>query len=144
MDGTGRTQAGALGTGAGQFGMMGGFNSPMNTLNNLYAASMLNNLSRQRRPLRMPVTVGIEPTPALIAAAQPANVAQRVQTKLERIPQVRGSGSVSVTMDGKRAVVKGQVKSERDRELIGRMLLLEPGVGDVQNELVVAAPAPAP
>ena len=31
----------------------------MNTLNNLYANSVLNNLSRERRPLRMPITPGV-------------------------------------------------------------------------------------
>lgn len=126
-----------LGTGMGQFGMM-------NPMSSLYAASMLNNLSRQRRPLRMPVSSGIEPTPALIAAAEPAHVGQRVQSKLVRIPQVRGAGSVNVAMEGQVAVLQGEVKSQRDRDLIGRMLLLEPGVSDVRNELVVAPPVPSP
>ena len=61
-----------------------------------------------------------------------------------KIPQVRGSGSVNVAMEGQIAVLRGEVKSQHDRDLIGRMLLLEPGVSDVRNELVVAPPVPSP
>ena len=131
------------GTGMGQTGMMGGMN-PFSPMGALMAAGMANNLSRQRRPLRMPITIGIESTPALLAAAEPAHVGDRIQRKFVRIPQVRGSGSVKVEMEGKIAVLQGEVKTQRDRDLIGRMLLLEPGVSDVRNELVVAPPVPSP
>ena len=141
----GTAQGGAAGAMSpmGQAGMMGGM-SPMGTLNALMASNMINNLSRQRRPLRMPITLGIEPTAALVAAAEPTHVGERVQSKLVKIPQVRSSGSVKVEMEGKIAVLRGQVKSQRDRDLIGRMLLLEPGISDVRNELVVAPPVPSP
>ncbi len=134
-----RGQMGAATGVAGQMntlGMMGG----MNPLTSLYTANMLNNLSRQRRPLRMPITLGSEFTSGLVPAATPVKVGGRVQSQLARIPQVRGSGAVKVEMDGRIAVLRGEVKSQHDRDLIGRMLLLEPGVSDVRNELVVAPP----
>ncbi|MCY2988534.1 MAG: BON domain-containing protein [Planctomycetota bacterium] len=145
LNSTGTAQGGAAGAVSpmGQVGMMGGMN-PMGTLNALMANNMINNLSRQRRPLRMPITLGIEPTPALMAAAEPTHVGERVQSKLVKIPQVRSSGSVKVEMEGKIAVLRGEVKSQRERDLIGRMLLLEPGISDVRNELVVAPPVPSP
>ena len=136
---------GAAGLGQmGALGMMGGMN-PFNPMASLATANMLNNLSRQRRPLRMPITLGVEftPGPAEIAAA-PAKVGQRVQTQFVRIPQVRGSGSVKVEMDGQIAVLRGEVKSQHDRDLIGRMVQLEPGVADVRNELVLTPPEAQP
>ena len=80
----------------------------------------------------------------MAAASTPAKVGPRVQSQLVKIPQVRNSGSVKIVMDGSIAVVRGEVKSEHDRDLIGRLLLLEPGVADVRNELVVTQPVPLP
>ena len=140
----GQINAATGAAGFGQMNMLGGMN-PFNPMASLATANMLNNLSRQRRPLRMPITLGVEFArgPAEVATA-PAKVGQRVQTQFVRIPQVRGSGSVNVQMDGQTAVLRGEVKSQRDSDLIGRMVQLEPGVADVRNELVVTPPETHP
>jgi hypothetical protein len=118
----------------------------MNPMTAMYQQGMYNQLSRQRRPLRMPVQLGF--APAAITAATKTPVAQRVQTRLAHLPQLRANpGAVKVEMEGRIAVLTGQVASEHDRNLIGRLLLLEPGIADVRNELTVAPPAeskPAP
>lgn len=89
--------------------------------------------NRQRRTLRVPVTLGFTPS----QNAAPAVTSQRVQSNLNRIPQIRTMGSVNVQMEGRVAVLKGQVATQHDRDLVARMMLLEPGIGDVRNELVV-------
>jgi hypothetical protein len=51
-------------------------------------------------------------------------------------------GSVNIEMEGQTAVLRGQVATAQDREqdraLVARMLLLEPGISDVRNELTFA------
>lgn len=49
--------------------------------------------------------------------------------------------SIEVELDGGTAVLRGTVASESDRRVAERTAKLEPGVRQVRNELVVAAPA---
>ena len=45
---------------------------------------------------------------------------------------------MQVSLAGRKAVLKGAVKTAHDRVLAEQLLLLEPGVSDVVNQLVVA------
>jgi hypothetical protein len=54
----------------------------------------------------------------------------------ERIRQ-RSNPGVSVVFEGGYAVLRGEVSSNREAELIETMLGFEPGVDRVRNELVV-------
>jgi len=146
-EGTGQTgQAGRAGQNtrrtSSMFNQFGGFNQygGYNQLGGLYGAGMYNSLNRQRQSLRMPVQLGFS-TPAVHT---PAVVADRVQTRLDRIPRIREMGSVTVEMEGQTAVLRGQVATAADRELVAKMLLLEPGISDVRNELTSAPPADNP
>ena len=47
------------------------------------------------------------------------------------------SGRIEVSMEGATAILRGEVASERDRRLARLLLLLEPGISDVRNELTV-------
>ena len=123
-----------FGGGMNQFG--GGFG--MNPMNQMMAAGMMNSLSRQKRQLRMPMLLGSELTsnPAM-ETVTPVKMAEKAQVRFSRIPQIRDNTSVKVEMVGQVAWLRGEVKSQHDRDLIGRMILLEPGIADVRNELVV-------
>ncbi len=44
---------------------------------------------------------------------------------------------ISVTLDGRIAVVQGQVEDESQRRLAAQLLMMEPGVSQVQNQLLV-------
>jgi len=79
------------------------------------------------------------PTPAAVSTV----VARRFEQRLTRIPQVRDAGRVTVTMDGNIAILEGVVATEHDRELVGRLATLEPGVDSVQNELQIDPTAAA-
>lgn len=142
-----RGQTDATGQGAsGMFGNQGGFNN-FNSMNNLFnAAGMYNSLSRQRQQLRVPLRLGPNSFP--FSAAAPAATATgpnlRVQSRLARIPQLKDRGAVQVEMEGKVAVLRGAVASQHEWDLIERLVLLEPGIENVRNELQVAPPLPAP
>jgi osmotically-inducible protein OsmY len=130
-------------SGASQGANLFGGQSQMSMFNQaMYNYGMANSLSRQQQQLRVPLRLGfaVPATPS----ASPVAVA-RVQSRLAKIPQLRGIGSVAVQVDGRVAVLRGQVASEHDRDLLTRLVLLEPGISDVRNELQVpttAAPTP--
>jgi osmotically-inducible protein OsmY len=53
-------------------------------------------------------------------------------------------GTVNVSVEGSTVTLRGTVNSEEDRQLAAQMAMLEPAVMSVQNDLKVAAAAPAP
>ena len=122
---------------AGRFGGQGRFNNnAFNQLGNMYATGMYNSLFNQRQQLRMPISLGFTPT----SRPSPIDIGSRVQKRLARIPQLRQNGPMTVEMDGRVAVLRGDVASQHERDLVGRLVLLEPGISDVRNELQVATP----
>lgn len=56
---------------------------------------------------------------------------------LGRTPQIARISPISVTMEKDTAVLRGQVRSQRDRQLAEDIVRLEPGVWGVRNELVI-------
>lgn len=122
-----------------------------NNLNNLMN-QFNQNMGRQttRQLSRIPFEIGFEAPPA----APSGEVTLRIQNRLTRIAQARKMGQVSLAMEGQVAVIRGQVANESDRDLVARMVLLEPGISDVRNEIAIptastpptapAPPAPAP
>jgi hypothetical protein len=129
--------------GMGGLGRMGGMMGPMG-MGGMYGQMMYNTLSRQRRPLRVPISLGIDPPATFSGVTPPAQIGQRAQVRLTKIPQLRANGSVKVEMEGEIAVLRGEVKTKHDADLMTRVLLLEPGIADVRNELTVAPPKAAP
>lgn len=108
----------------------GGLNNLMNSMNNFGFNSRFN----QRQQLRVPIRLGF----ASISSAPPSpEVALRVQNRLARIPQLQDNGPIAVELDGRVAVLRGAVVSQHERELVARLVLLEPGISDVRNELQV-------
>ena len=90
----------------------------------------------QQDPIRSAVRVGF--TPPIV---QPQHVAHELTARLSQIPALRNSANganVQVSLDGNMAILKGTVPTSHDRLVLERLLLLEPGVDKVQNELVVA------
>lgn len=76
-------------------------------------------------------------------------LAARVQDSLARAGAQWGRSSAAaeprqlvVRLEGRTAILEGEVASERHRALAERLLLLEPGISSVRNELTVATGAP--
>jgi osmotically-inducible protein OsmY len=79
------------------------------------------------------MTIGFEVSP------RPANViSARFEKRLTSIPRLKILTPVKVTMEKETAVLRGTVARERDRDLIARLALLEPGISNVRNQLIVA------
>ena len=64
-------------------------------------------------------------------------VSAQLTKRLPRIPGLESVSGLDVKMVGKTAVIQGVVASQRQRSLISRLAVLEPGISDVQNELTV-------
>jgi BON domain len=62
------------------------------------------------------------------------------QQRLTASPGMLNSSGLQVFTRGETAILRGQVSSEYAKHLASAMIRLEPGVYDVQNELVVAPP----
>lgn len=82
--------------------------------------------------LRIPIRIGF--TPRAMAASV---VSSRLSRRLSHIPSLGSTAGVTVSMQGRTAVLAGSVPTDRDRDLVARLALLEPGISDVQNDLVV-------
>jgi hypothetical protein len=138
----GQTDTGGQGS-SSMFGNQGGFNSSNPFGNSFMNSSMMNAMSRQRQQLRVPLRLGpsgLSFSPTVPAVATGPNL--RVQNHLARIPQLKNPGSVKVEMEGQVAILRGAVSSQHERDLVARLVLLEPGIADVRNELQVASAVP--
>jgi len=78
--------------------------------------------------------------PTRPAQAVSLQLAHRLQTSL----QARWSTPIEVSVEGETATLRGTVASERDRTLARLLVLFEPGISKVENELTVAAGLPDP
>ncbi|TVS09222.1 MAG: BON domain-containing protein [Planctomycetaceae bacterium] len=116
--------------GFNQFGNMG----QMGQFGRAFGGAMNTRGARTRETLRTSVELGFQAP----VAPTPTAVSSRVQNRIARIPRIQEMGSVNVQMEGQTAVLQGQVASAQDRDLVARMLLLEPGISDVRNELTLS------
>jgi hypothetical protein len=113
---------------------------------------MIENLNEMRESRRRwreqnaappPVRVRLVPAfdmPANVSA--PTNV--EMHARLTRVMQSRGVGSPQVEFVGRTAFIRGVVTTARERELLGRIVSLEPGVSKVENLVTIQAPPAAP
>lgn len=96
-------------------------------------------ITRQARPYAPRYQVGFDyPLPA--SAEVEATLAQQ----LLRIPGMERLGPIEVSVVGQTAILRGAVASDHQRDVAEQLVLLEPGIREVQNELYVGRPAGAP
>jgi hypothetical protein len=62
-------------------------------------------------------------------------LAQRALETLARSPELSGTSHIAVYVEGRTAILQGEVPSARDRELAELMLSFEPGISAIANEL---------
>lgn len=75
--------------------------------------------------------------------------AQMVTERFAKMPLPPSLDNVQITMQGRTAILRGQIETAEDGKLVENLLSLEPGIDGVKNELVVAGaseevPAPIP
>lgn len=122
MGGMGGMGMGGMGGGRGGMqGGRGGFNS------------MNQNQNSSKPQVRATVKIGFD-------VKSPTNAAgsQVINSRLSRIPSSLLKG-ISVEMNGRTAVMRGNVATLAEAKVVERYLSLEPGISDVQNELVIAS-----
>lgn len=95
-----------------------------------------NNQQKGKTQLRIPMRIAFT-----TRAVAPTRVSTTFQTRLSRLPALQSAGQISVRMEGSTAVLQGTVPSEADRSLAEGLALIEPGIADVRNELVVVPAA---
>lgn len=149
MQGLGANRNGLNGLGGNRNGLggldgMGGLNGRggLAGLGGLFGAqSNFGGGGAQKKPLRTPLVLGFEMP---VTTVRTTRITTQFQNRLAKIPQLQASGPVEVVMDGQTAVLRGQVATERDRDLAARLARLEPGIASVRNELTIGPKATVP
>ena len=120
---------GGLGT-AGLIGGLGGFGRGAQSF------QQQNNQSSSEPKIRFRIAIGFShPRPS------GTKVSAQFARRLSRIPSLPSAQSVAVTMEDRTAVIAGVVGTDREKRLIERLAMMEPGVSAVRNELTVKADA---
>jgi hypothetical protein len=90
----------------------------------------------ERPPVRIRLEVGF-------AAPQspPSAVASALTARLTRLAVDHSIGQPQISVEGDTVVLRGTAESESQRRVLERFVMLEPGVMQVRNEMVVAAPS---
>jgi hypothetical protein len=88
------------------------------------------------QPMRVEVKVGFTPP-----AQSQSQVAETIRTRLTKILADHKMSPANLTMEGGVAVLRGVAASEDERAVIGQLVALQPEIGDVRNEMTVAAPS---
>jgi hypothetical protein len=107
--------------GMGGFGGMGGMGGFGNQ-----------NQAQSQNTLRFPYVIAFKTT-----AFVPRRVQLRAEARLKKLPGLSKFNQVSVTMNKTTATLKGVVVSDRDKRLVEKLVLLEPGVKVIDNQLAV-------
>jgi hypothetical protein len=92
------------------------------------------NMNPNAVAVRTQLTVGFEG-----AALDSQKVSSTITKRLADLPAVHWSSPGRVEMQWRTAILRGVVATQHDSDLAERVIRLEPGVGDVENQLVVAS-----
>jgi osmotically-inducible protein OsmY len=104
----------------------------------LQAAAATPNTRTAMNPPRLEVSFAYSAPPAV---KLPSVLSQR----LVECPQFHATSPIAVSLAGRTAIVRGAVASAQDRFLAQQLLLFEPGISAVQNELQIqSAPSNRP
>ncbi|NLY00567.1 MAG: BON domain-containing protein [Rhodopirellula sp.] len=96
-------------------------------------------LSRRRAMYDPRLEVGFR-----FSAASSDKLSSLVERRLAKSESIHWTDPVEVSVEGPTATLRGEVLSERDRRLAELLVLFEPGISKVQNELRVKQSAPVP
>ncbi|MBM4001316.1 MAG: BON domain-containing protein [Planctomycetes bacterium] len=66
---------------------------------------------------------------------------RRLAAQLAESPRFAGAGRFEVSVEGRTAILRGEVAAAKDRDLAELVVRFEPGISDVRNELAVV-PSP--
>ncbi|MCC6126206.1 MAG: hypothetical protein IT426_14685 [Pirellulales bacterium] len=136
----GANQSGMQGMGMNRqnFGGMSQFGMGGRMGQNQFGMGMNNAFGMQNNQRQQLVTA------SRLAFEVPLRASAAVSTSMNRrLLEAWGNRSLSplqASLQGRTLILKGTVATEHDKSLAEKMMLLEPGIDRVQNELVVGAP----
>lgn len=133
---------GSLTNTRGAMGMQGMFGNQgiFSQLGRMQQLQGNQNQGRNNKQLRIRLTMGgAAPN---VRSAPPARITNGFQARLGRLPALQLVGPIEVFADGPVLVLRGEVASEGDRQMIEDLAMLEPEVTQVRNEIVVREAAP--
>lgn len=142
---TGSSMGGRGGFGGGGFGG-GGFGGGQGGRGG-FGGNNMNQNTQNENKVRAVIRIGFP-----IERPASSYTSGRINQRLAAMPLPPSMTKVQISMDGRIAVLQGQVDSAEDVNLLERLLSLEPGIDGVRNELSLAGavnqseevPAPAP
>lgn len=77
-------------------------------------------------------------------APAPRQLGTKLTGRIAGMSRIRSTGPLTVSVEGRTAVLRGMVASDHDRVLAEQVALLEPGISRVRNELTILADEPSP
>jgi osmotically-inducible protein OsmY len=87
----------------------------------------------ERPPVRIRLEVGFRPP-----QSAPNAVATNINARLARLEADHNLGQVQVGVEGDTVVLRGVAQSDSQRRVLEQLIMLEPGVLSVRNEMVLA------
>ncbi len=147
-------QPGAFGQGGLQQAAPGSAEAMRNAFQNMsgrqrrratfdFVVESLNEMRDQRRERRerrrRPDAIRIRIRPAFtVAPVDATQLGADLKDNLDKSIELQGSSAVAdVTLEGGRATLTGTVADDHEGAVLARMLSMQPGVSDVDNQLVV-------
>jgi hypothetical protein len=110
--------------------------SRQNQFNRQQAQKASRTANQPQGEFRVPLRLGFQPQP-IVGGRASAGFNQRIT----KIPGISRAGSISASLEGRTAVLRGTVPTDADRQLAEGLARLEPEVMAVRNELVVGPPS---
>lgn len=135
--GTGFSDLSAANGGAGGLGGLGGFGGfggggGLGGLGGLFGGFNTGNTQSTQPAIRTRLRSAVQ-----VAPRTPATVQRSATLRFRNLatrPELRGVG---VRMEGRKAILTGQVVSDRHRRMSELLMQLEPGVREIDNQLTV-------
>jgi hypothetical protein len=97
------------------------------------STSMGNQMQKRYRTVRSVAFDHPQPGPFLVTTT--------LATRFQVNPTLQKMGPIAVEVQGRTAILRGEVATAHDRVIAEKLALLEAGISDVQNELTVKSPA---
>ena len=92
---------------------------------------------REQKNPAPPVHVNLRPT-FDFPRRSTVEIATGMQVRLDKVMIERGVAGPQVALDGRTATLRGTVRTAHDRALVEKLVAIEPGVSQVENQLVIA------
>jgi len=90
--------------------------------------------AQNRKPIRATIRPEIELTPRTQGEIQ-----SRTASRLTNLPAAKKYPNATASYENGAVVLRGSVATERDKKMMAKLMMLEPGVDSVRNELSVQA-----